>query len=248
MAKHLGFLVIGVQKSATTSLDQYLRLHPDIDMPEGKKELHFFDKPDNYSLGKEFYNTYFKNSDNRKLWGECTPIYCYWSGVIKKIYNYNPHIKLILILRNPIQRAFSHWNMEFTHSREDLSFYDALINEKSRLALMPNMQHRVYSYLDRGKYTNQIRHIWSFFAKENILIIKADDLISSPNETMNSVYKFLGVDAYKVSKEICSYTGQYNRTMTDREKQFLMAFFKEEIISLEKMLNWDCTEWLENNN
>lgn len=245
MEKLVDFMVVGVQKSATTTMNEYLRRHKFLGMPINKKELHFFDRSENYLKGVDFYHSFFLNHPKEKKWGECTPIYCYWQGVLEKIYKYNPRIKLIMLLRNPVDRAFSHWNMEYTHQREDLPFFDALANERSRLKLMPNHQHRVYSYVDRGKYVQQIKAIWNIFGKDNLLIVKMDDLISSPMQTMNYVYKFLDVPSYNISDSVRLYSGSYVQAkISPKEKAYLRSCFEQEIIVLEKLLGWDCSEWL----
>lgn len=248
MNNRLDFLVVGVQKSGTTTLDQYLRLHSAIGMPNKKKELHFFDKPANFSKGIEFYHAFYAGSDDKKVWGECTPIYSYWEGVLENIYQYNPNMKLIMVLRNPIERAFSHWNMEFFHGREALSFYDALKREQSRLSEMPNNQHRVYSYVDRGRYISQIKKIWNLFGKKKLHIIKMDELVKSPERVMNSIYDFLDVERQVIKQPICSYAGEYNKKMTKIEREFLFDSFEQEITSLECLLGWDCRSWLDVNN
>lgn len=245
MNKRLDFLVVGVQKSATTTLDQYLRMHPLIDMPSKKKELHFFDKPEYYSQGFEYYHSFFSNARYQSKWGECTPIYCYWPESIEKIYAYNSKIKLILLLRNPIDRAYSHWNMEFTHKRETLSFYDALVREESRLKIEPKNKHRVYSYIDRGKYTEQIKHIWDVFGEDNLLIVKMDDLIALPAQTINLIYNFIGVPNREVQESIQLYKGKYLRKkISKKEEELLISIFQKEIKALEKLLTWDCSDWL----
>jgi len=244
MHKRLNFLVVGVQKAATTSLDQYLRLNPNVAMPRGKKELHYFDKFENYSKGAGFYQSYFDHVSEELVWGECTPIYCYWHGVLEKIYHYNPDIKLIMLLRNPIERAFSHWNMEYKHGRESLDFYDALINEGVRLANMPNKQHRVFSYIDRCRYSTQIKKIWDVFGKDKLLIMKMDDLIEYPKMVMDLVWDFLEVEKIEIKSNFCSYAGDYQKKMTNDEKAFLLKNLKSEILKLEDLLDWDCKSWL----
>lgn len=244
MKKLLDFLVIGSQKSATTSLDKYLRLHPDVEMPDKIKELHFFDRPQNFSKGNNFYLPYFSNADPTKKWGECTPIYCYWEGVIPDIFRYNPDTKLILILRNPIHRAFSHWNMELTHKREHLSFYEALTEEKIRLSDMPHKQHRVYSYLDRGHYVSQIQNIFAHFNKESLLVLKMEEFIDSPQNELDKISDFLGIPQFKTNIKIKEYSGLYENQMTEKEADFLLAYFYKEICTLEKLLDWDCSDWL----
>lgn len=243
--RRLSFLLIGVQKSATTTLNRYLKMHPDIGIPEDRKELHYFDKPCNYSQGPAYYAPFFQHTANKSILGESTPIYCYWSGVIDKIHQYNPDMKLLLSLRNPIDRAYSHWNMEFTHGRENLPFYDALLAESKRLNQMPNRQHRVYSYVDRGRYVEQIKYIRKIFGNKNLHILNMDDLIAYPNKTMNRIFHFLGLEALDIQEDICLYSGKYASRVSVNEKKLLVDSFETEILTLEKLLGWDCRDWLD---
>ena len=119
MSKRLSFLVCGAQKSGTTALAAYLRQHPGIHLPK-TKELHFFDdetqawpEPDLNAL-----HLHFQDADDDQLWGEATPISLYWDPAAERIWRYNSAIRLIVILRNPIDRAYSHWAME--HRRETI--------------------------------------------------------------------------------------------------------------------------------
>ena len=114
VSKRLSFLVCGAQKSGTTALAAYLRQHPGIYLPE-RKELHFFDdetqawpEPDLNELHRHFPGP----QKPSKLWGEATPISLYWDPAAERIWRYNQAMRLIVILRNPIERAYSHWAME----------------------------------------------------------------------------------------------------------------------------------------
>ena len=125
----IDFIIAGTQKGGTTALYEYFRLHQNICMAD-KKELHFFDedryfekKNPNYSK----YHRYFSPNEHSQIIGEATPIYMYWNKSIERIHVYNPKIKLIIILRNPIDRAFSHWNMERDKGRESRTFLKAIL-------------------------------------------------------------------------------------------------------------------------
>lgn len=108
----IDFVIAGTQKGGTTALDRYLRKQPGIAMAS-RKEIHFFDDEENFQIQPVDYTTYYANFVARspaRLRGESTPIYMYWKAVAPRMARYNPALKVIIVLRNPITRAFSHWN------------------------------------------------------------------------------------------------------------------------------------------
>ena len=127
--RKVDFIIAGVQKSGTTALFSYLCEHNEICMSD-KKEIHFFDRRRYFILFPNylFYHSNFSNFKSQKLIGEATPIYIYWKKAIERLVRYNPNIKLIIVLRNPITRAYSHWNMmrNRNFNKENLSFVDAI--------------------------------------------------------------------------------------------------------------------------
>ncbi len=246
MKTKINFLIAGAQKSGTTALDAYLRLHPEICMAS-EKEVHFFDneaiffqEPVDYSI----YHSVFSPDSKHKLLGECTPIYMYWHDAPKRIWQYNPEMKIIIILRNPIERAFSHWNMECFRNAEPLSFWDALCNEQQRCKEALPFQHRVFSYMDRGFYIKQLQQIWRFFPKQNTLILRHENLRKQHSKTLSDTFDFLGVEQVSSFNEIQMFSIPYQTEMTQQERNFLLEIFREEILNLERLLNWDCSEWM----
>jgi hypothetical protein len=244
--KRVDFIVAGVQKSGTTSLDRYLRQHANILMPKNnRKEVHYFDDTVSFKKGESYYHSLFPMSDTEKLWGECTPIYIYWNPCVERIAAYNPDVKIILLLRNPITRAFSHWNMEYNrHKREKLAFLDALKAESSRLKISADTQHRIYSYVDRGRYCKQIENLWSYIDRDRTLILKAEDLFSKPANVLEKVFRFLELPSLQIKQKFKLYSGEYRSSMSTEEYAFLLNVFKQEIGKLEKLLGWDCSDWL----
>ncbi|MGB7755383.1 MAG: hypothetical protein WBL23_04905, partial [Salinisphaera sp.] len=107
--------------------------------------------------------TDMKAQRRKIVFGEATPIYMYWHDAPRRMWEYNPNMKLIVVLRNPIDRAFSHWNMEKSRNAESLSFWDAIQNEEPRCKEALPYQHRTYSYVDRGFYLEQLRRLWRYF-------------------------------------------------------------------------------------
>ena len=121
--RKLDFLIAGTQKGGTTALHNYLKQNPDVFLSE-KKELHFFDNEtiDWQNPPYEKYHDAFKTASSRQKIGEATPIYTFWPDALARISKYNKDIKLIICLRNPTERAYSHWRMETSRQEEDLPF------------------------------------------------------------------------------------------------------------------------------
>src|ERR1700740_530676 len=124
----VNFVIGGTQKGGTSALDFFLRQQPQICMPDAKKELHYFDNEREFSGRPDYekYHTHFNPTPQHRVIGEASPIYMYWNTAPYRIWNYNPKMKWILVLRNPVERAFSAWNMEVSRGAEQLSFKDAI--------------------------------------------------------------------------------------------------------------------------
>ena len=241
MKKKVEFLICGAQKGGTSALHSYLKQHPCVHMAKGK-ELHFFDNELKFKQNdtSNFYAEYharFEPKDPRAICGEATPIYMYWYNCPKRIFTYNPSMRLIMILRNPVSRAYSHWNMEFERGREKNSFEEAILNEDSRIRSARPLQSRNYSYVDRGYYTDQIRRMYSYFDKQQVLIIRNDELRESPDETMDKVFKFLEVPVLtsRLKKRII-HSIPYSKDITVEAKVFLEKKFRWSILELEDWL------------
>lgn len=242
----VSFLIGGTQKGGTSALDSYLRLHPEIGMAK-EKEVHFFDNERQFEHEEPDYSGYhanFASVSSRSVIGEATPIYMYWYAAPRRVWEYSPAMKWILVLRNPIERAYSHWNMERSRGAESLPFLDALQRERERCREALPEQHRVYSYADRGFYTEQIRRLWHFFPAGQTLILKSEELQESPDATLNRVCAFLGIGEMPEATYEMKHVGEYRSAMSDAEREYLKDLFAAEIRALEKLLGWDCASWL----
>ena len=232
--------VVGCQKGGTTYIHDLLDLHPEIKMSK-TKELHFFDSKD----PKLDYIEYNKNFDfDTKYRGESTPSYMYIDEAMKRLYRYNSKAKIIVLLRNPVSRAFSQFNMEAMtrNLAHDFSYY--LKNERMLARRSLPYRDLLYSFVDRGIYSEQIRRIKRFFADEQILILKSEQLFSHPQPVIRSIYKFLELQIIKIDTNSANkHERAYKRKMSQNERSFLRKHYETDIKEVEKMLGWDCSDW-----
>ncbi len=244
--RKVNFLICGTQKGGTTVLDTYLRTHPEICMAK-HKEVHYFDREKHFLFQKpdyHQYHTFFNPNQNQKVLGETTPVYMYWYTAPRRIWEYNSNMKLILILRNPIERAYSHWNMQRDRGYDTLSFHEAIQAEEIRRQKSLPWQNRRFSYLDRGYYSEQIRRLRSFFPKDQIMIIRNKQLRAEPEKILNQIYQFISVSGLDNIEPIDHQTRNYS-PMSAEDHDYLKHLYKLEIKSLERITGWDCQDWFE---
>ncbi|NEQ36106.1 MAG: hypothetical protein F6K40_07340 [Okeania sp. SIO3I5] len=250
------FIIIGAQKCGTTSLYKYLTKHPQI-LPATKKEVHFFDL--NFDKGMSWYYSHFsqKETQNKIITGEASPYYIFHPHAPQRISQSLPDIKLIVLLRNPVDRAVSHYyhNRQFRKLREPLSFEEAIQQESSRIEPEINkiiadenyksLSHRYYSYLSRGIYIQQLVEWMKFFPRQSFLILKSEELWENPGQKMKQVWDFLGVPSQ--TQEIYE-KHNYRRHKNDisaATRMMLTEYFQPYNQRLEEYLgqkfNWDNT-------
>lgn len=222
----------------------YLQAHPEICLAK-VKETHFFDIEKNFKRKRVNYADLHKHFTPRRgqLLGEATPITMYWEAAPRRVWEYNPRMKLICLLRDPIERAFSQWNMYCELGFEELSFADALTQEAERCRAALPLQHRIYSYTDRGFYCEQIRRLWRFFPREQTLFLKTEDLRTRPQESLDRVFDFLGVRRQLVEPQVVN-AHLYTSEMDVATRSRLADLYECEIRQLERLLDWDCRDWL----
>lgn len=199
------FLIIGAAKSGTSSLDRYLAQHPDIYMPK-KKEAHIFSIPDfperfngpgdegmneETIRNREDYERLFDGVQGQHAVGESSVFYLYYPGTAKRIYEANPNMKLIVMLRNPVDRAFSAYMHVVRDERETLSFEDSLAQEAIRRV---NHYEPMWLYRELGLYADQLTRFYDVFPREQIKVILFEDFARNTEKWVSEVFEFLGVD------------------------------------------------------
>lgn len=207
------FLVIGAQRSGTTSLHDHLAEHPAV-LPAKVKEIQYFHRY--YEKGDRWYRARFPvtaraSRVRRRIGaepavGETSPDYLFDPRAPARVHAFGPALKLIAILRDPVERAHSHWRMECRRGREELSFEEALDREErqldAELALLAEttgyreLPFRI-SYAARGRYAEQLEGWLELFPREQLLVLTTQELEASPAEMMSRVSRFLEIPEWR---------------------------------------------------
>lgn len=203
--KEIDFIIIGAQKSGTTSLFEYLTAHPKIFMP-GAKELEFFSDPKRFSKGYDwYYREYFGNAPAGSLLGEASTHYMMYPQAPANILRTLPNVKLLAILRNPLDRAYSHYRMTVMRGREARSFSEAIENRLAHPgAPLPEDPYHLenFSYLEFGEYGRVLDRYVELFGRDNLKLVFLDDLERSPVAVMQDIYAFLDADSAHVPPNV----------------------------------------------
>jgi hypothetical protein len=229
------FIVIGVQKGGTTVLYRLLSGHPDV-RPAALKEIHYFD--DHFDEGAEWYRRCFptKQEDGRRtITGEATPAYLFDPLVPKRMAEVVPEARLIALLRNPVDRAYSHYNQRVRRGLETRSFEEAVYEQELWLlggtdGLSERETHHWTrepgrSYLSRGIYVDQLARFSRFFDKGQLLVLKSEDLSKKPRETFPRILTFLDLPDWHPEQRVARNTGRYE-SMGPATRRRLEEFFR----------------------
>lgn len=184
------FLIIGVPRAGTTSLAAYLAAHPDVYMADGK-ELHFFNG--RYHLGLDWYSEHFQGKPAAVQRGEATPGYLFKPKAVELMARTLPAAKLVVVLRDPVDRAYSHYWLNQWRGIEPLTFEGALDAENSRLARRPDDPRP--AYFGMGSYADQMRRLLSHYPPEQVHSIFFEDLKVRPNDVVLDLCRFLDIRA-----------------------------------------------------
>lgn len=185
------FLIVGAQKCGTTTLHDVLSQHPEISVSH-KKEINFFTLPQNYKKGLDFYRSFFSENKNTKSIGEASPGYLCYPDVHKKIYKDLGQIKIVIIIRDPIKRAYSqYWDNrrklkeKYTEQEIIHNYLEVEFNPKS------------LGYFSRGVYYPDVKKYMDQFGRDNVKIIILEELIKSQKLHLQNLYRFLNVNQNK---------------------------------------------------
>ena len=235
------YIIIGAQKCGTTSLYRYLIKHPCV-VPASKKEVHFFDN--HFGEGISWYRAHFPSFLYRYyakqmrrqdiITGEASPYYICHPLAPKRISEIIPRVKLIALLRNPVDRAYSHYHHEVKNGNETLSFEEAIKREEERLRGERDrmlrdedyysFNHQHYSYLSRGIYVDQLKVWMSIFPKEQVLILESKDFFADPPTILKRVFEFLNLPSWEL-KEYRKYNiANYSKIDTTMRKCLIDYF------------------------
>jgi hypothetical protein len=236
------FLVIGAQKAGTTALYAYLRWHPGITGPSWK-EVSFFDR--HWWRGEAWYRGQFPLRAGERLVGEASPSYLFHPLAPGRARSLVPDAKLVALLRDPVDRAYSQYQHEVALGREPLSFEDALAAEDDRLAGEverltedPRAFSRAWwdhTYAARGRYAEQLERWLAVFPRDQLLVVPTEELGERPAETYASILAFLGAEPYELSDYPRVFDRDYE-PMRPETRAALAASFAEPNRRLEALL------------
>jgi hypothetical protein len=260
------FLILGAQKAGSASLKNFLSAHPNLQCAV-RKEVNFFSSDVNFARGSDWYYEQFPDAPRKTLFYEATPEYLYYPFVPGRIKAFNPHIKMLVILREPVERAYSAWNMFkklYYNNRESLiKNYFSLSNPGIREAMTEFLELPRYksfedcvadepvspeepepSFVRRGIYWEQLERYYRHFSREQILIIENRELRNNKTQVLDSILDFLRLPTgdWENHQLDDSNKGIYDEPIPDEIKRKLKAFYKphnEKLYRLiDKEYNW----------
>jgi hypothetical protein len=240
------FIIIGAQRSGSTSLYNYLAEHPSV-APTLHKEIHFFDEY--FDRGIEWYKAHFDSADYLKahnlITGEASPYYILDPEVPKRIAELIPKVQLIALLRNPINRAYSHHNTRVRNGKERLLFEESVNKEIEAFSRHNGNGYHAFlnsydtiPYLSRCIYADQLQPWFDTFPKEQLLILRSEDLYTETSETYKKVLDFLNLPQWEPKNYPAHEQMQYAPMSLEVRKQ-LIEFFAPHNERLYKLLNRD---------
>ena len=235
------FVVIGVVKGGSSSIYDYIVQHPMVTAAI-KKEVHYFNKKTFPQRDPIWYQSHFPLSRtltrSQKLTGEASPEYFHGQDAPRWMKDLIPDVKLILVLRNPIERAYSHYSMNMRNRQKKLglapqsSFADIVLPDIERLRktrplsemmTVEKLQPHGFSYLSSGLYIYSLRRWLKTFPAEQLLILKSEELFANPEATTNQAFDFLGLEPYSGQYNVVN-AGSYSK-LEPELRQALADFF-----------------------
>ena len=258
------YLVLGTKRGGTTSLHRYLLMHPDVRglFPEvrGVKSTDYFFE--NYSRGDLWYRSHFQGDRARRrhqartgqrlVGGESSPFYMWDPRIAARVRRSAPHVRGIMLLRDPVTRAWSHYQERLGNGMEPLGFREALDAESERLAgeldLMQadpdfhSVAYDFYSYRARGVYLPQIRNWLTSFPADQLLVLQSEQLYADTQTVFDTVTNFLGLRRFELP-DATVFNASGGPRMPEDVREELRAFYKPRNAELESFLGrplgWD---------
>lgn len=236
------FLMLGAMKAGTTFLFHHLNQHPDVKMSR-IQEINYFAK--RYHRSLRFYRSFFPLQSDRKLTGESGIYYLLHPCAAQRVKKHLPNAKFIVLMRNPIHRAYSNYNqikqVDFVKN-----FDEAIALEKERTSkyldkiknrtYYRSIEFEAYSYAARGLYAHQLKYWFEHFPKEQFYFVKSEELFADPQNVFDELHDFLGLSAYKYENIEPQNVRGYEMEMSKETEDYLKEFYREDMLELQKMI------------
>lgn len=247
-SRHVNFLIAGVQKAGTSSLYQLLKRHPAIGL-SSVKEVHFFDDEsiDWSKPAYDRYQSYFPKRRRAIAWGEATPIYSYWPNALERIKAYRPDMRLILLFRDPISRAYSAWSHQRRKGREPLSFAQAIRDGRNRISHLPDHANRHFSYIERSLYGEQLGRCLRLFPQRQVLALDCSQLTTDPSGLLARVTSFLDIamppDPAQAIQANARPHDQQEEPPSVADIQLLAELFSGDLNRFAQLIDYSIADW-----
>ncbi len=252
------YLIVGTKRGGTTSLARWLTQHPQIaplfPARETRKGMYYFDV--NFAKGENWYKSHFptkfaharaeKKAGKDLLLGDATPYYLHHPHAPQRAAELAPNAKVIALLRDPVERAFSHWVERSRQDVETLSFEDAIAAEEERIAGeeqkmiddpdYASYTHQHYSYVDQGKYSRGLKRWMDAYPAEQLLILRSEDLYGDGPATYAKVLNFLGIEPHE-PKEFSAWNKKKKPEFDEDLKAKLKDLLIEDVSEVERLLD-----------
>jgi hypothetical protein len=242
------FLIAGGQRCSSTWLWTLCNQHPDIFMAQAwKPEPKFFSSAA-YFRGLDYYSqTFFAGARGEPAIGEKSVTYLDHPGAPAWIYNDLPDVRLVFLLRDPVERAFSHYRYSRHNCLETLSFRDALINEpwRARRTPAPLVTARPWAYVDRSCYAKHLTRFFDLFPRQNIRVIFSEEMHANPSAVSAQLFEFLGVPPLSVAVALPDSVNRVPSSNIEPEvREYLVAALSGQMDSLEALVGREVpTSW-----
>jgi len=245
------FLIIGAGRCGTTSLSKYLAAHPQVYLPSKlRPEPHFFMKQAEYEKGLAYYShRYFEGVPDDVRAGEKSVSYLFQPYVPDRIRTHLPWAKMVVMLRNPMDRAYSSYHFTCKNGLETMPFSEAIRAEPERIAHPASPEHaeiQPFTYIGRSRYAEQLRRYTAIFPPEQLHVALLDDFVADPQAEYRRVLAFLGVDIGFVPKTLgvtYNVTHYQGAEMTEADRAYLRDQLADDIADLSRLLGRDLSCW-----
>ncbi|GGZ70771.1 deacetylase sulfotransferase [Lysobacter xinjiangensis] len=245
------FVIGGAQKAGTTALATYMSAFSDICLPLGK-EAHLFDHPDfdeSWTAADidSRFAAFWPRTNVPCLVGDATPLYMFDERLIRRISAYNPTMRWIILLRDPVDRSLSHYYMERGRGNEHLPLAAALLGEPYRLwrhrtELTQDSPRIMQSYVARSRYCRQLDALFRHTPRHNVLLLRTCDLRQDPAAVVAGVRQFLGLpQAHSPAEFPPVFEGRYERDGDRIVRRILKTLFRREVRELNRRYAIDLT-------
>ncbi len=236
---------MGAQRSGHASVQHALSQHPQLRVI-AQEQHGFFAKDELFERGNppsSVYDGLCTPSNDKQICGEVSNAYLHHPSAIARIHRYNPSIKLIVILRNPADRAYSHWQEVVSQGAKKQTLPTAAIHEELFSSVTPKYQSTQDSeYIRKSRYSKPIGYLRQYFSPHQLLFIKSEDLRDDTEVMLYQIFQFLNVPYLDVDTSAQN-LGNYHNSIPARSYNTIIETVQSDIKETEHLLGWDCNDW-----